>query len=189
MNIQQRDQKRNLDLRSAKKVDILADVSLLELQRRGICGIILDLDNTIVSEDDRYLSPNAQRWIQSAKSLGFRLFILSNGKRYYRVKDWAEWLQVPAIHPAKKPFPGAFRRAIAAMQLNRKQVIVIGDSWHTDMLGAWVVGCPWIQVATLPHPRRWWETWLGAYVHRSYPRDRELWTIDAVPSSPRLDLK
>jgi len=37
------------------------------------------------------------------------------------------------------------------MQFQPKQVSYY-DSRHTDMLGAWLVGCPSIQVATLPHP-------------------------------------
>ena len=66
------------------------------------------------------------------------------------------------------------------MQLKPKQVIVIGDSRHTDMLGAWLVGCPSIQVATLPHPFRWWERLLGKRVQTPYPREHELWDNEYI---------
>jgi len=161
-----------------KRVETLASIDLDSLIQAQIRGIILDLDNTIVSEDDRYLSPNAEGWIEQAKSLGLRFYILSNGKRRYRVRYWAARLDIPAINPAKKPFPSAFRKAFRYMQLKPEQVVVIGDSLHTDVIGAFWVGCTCIQVATLPHPPRWWEIILGRFVQMPYPKGAELWDFD-----------
>lgn len=158
-----------------KQAYSLASIELDHLVSAKIRGIILDLDNTIISEDDRYLSPNALGWIAQARKLNLKLFILSNGKRHYRVEHWSQHLDIPAINPAKKPFPGAFHKAIRHMQLTPNQVVVIGDSRHTDVLGAWWVGCPSIQVASLPHPRRWWEKLLGKHVQIPYPKEHELW--------------
>lgn len=156
----------------------LAAIELQALKSAHIQGVILDLDNTIVSEDDRYLSPGAETWIAQAQQQGFQFFILSNGKRRQRVEMWSHHLNIPAISPAKKPFPASFRKALAYMQLQPHQVVVIGDSRHTDILGAWLVGCPSIQVATLPHPFRWWERVLGKRVQLPYPTDGELWQVD-----------
>lgn len=161
----------------------LSTIELEGLKNSGIKGVILDLDNTIVSEDDRYLSPGGEAWIKQAKLEGFKFFILSNGKRKYRVKLWTHRLDIPAINPARKPFPFAFRKALKCMQLQPKQVVVIGDSRHTDMLGAWIVGCPSIQVATLPHPFRWWEKLLGKRVQTPYPADHELWEFERLQQS------
>ena len=152
----------------------LASIDIQSLIESGIRGVIIDLDNTIISEDDRYISPGAEAWIERSKVEGLKFFILSNGKRRYRVKFWCDRLDIPAVNPAKKPFPFAFWKALKHMQLNPKQVIVIGDSRHTDMLGAWLVGCPSIQVATLPHPFRWWEKLLGKRVQTPYPEGHEL---------------
>ncbi|MBW4441664.1 MAG: YqeG family HAD IIIA-type phosphatase [Plectolyngbya sp. WJT66-NPBG17] len=165
---------------SLPHVDILADINLKMLHRYGIRGVILDLDNTIVSEDDRYLSPEAEAWIENAKRSAFKLVILTNGHRQARIRLWSDRLGVSAIHPARKPFPKAFRQALNRMKLKPHQVVVIGDSFHTDQVGAWLVGCPMIQVASLPHPKRSWERIIGRFVHRSYPRDRPLWTVNDV---------
>jgi uncharacterized protein len=154
--------KRNIRMHQFSiQADSLAAISLDRLVASDIQGLIIDLDNTIVSEDDRYVSPDAVTWIVRAKKLGLKLFILSNGKRNYRVKYWSAYLDIPAINPARKPFPAAFYTAIANMQLTPKGVVVIGDSFHTDLLGAWIVGCHSIQVASLPHPSRWWEKLIG----------------------------
>jgi uncharacterized protein len=153
----------------------LAYIDLESLMSDGIRGIILDLDNTIISEDDRYISPGAEAWIASAQKAGIKFFILSNGKRRHRVEFWSHRLRTPAISPAKKPFPRSFRKALTRMQLKPQQVVVIGDSRHTDVLGAWLIGCPSIQVATLPHPFRWWEKLFGKRVQTPYPTHCELW--------------
>lgn len=156
----------------------LASVEIDCLLKSRIRGVILDLDNTIISEDDRYLSPGFEDWIKQARKENLQLFILSNGKRRYRVEYWSRRLGIPAISPAKKPFPGAFRKAMRHMQLQPKRVVVIGDSLHTDVLGAWVVGCPCIQVSSLPHPPRWWERILGAWVQTPYRNIQELLPFD-----------
>ncbi|MCP6763057.1 MAG: YqeG family HAD IIIA-type phosphatase [Fischerella sp. CENA71] len=158
----------------------LNDIDIIWLQTCGIKGIILDLDNTIVSEDDRYLSPGAEDWISQAKSAGLLFFILSNGKRRYRVKFWSHRLDIPALSPAKKPFPSAFRHAMGHIGLPAKHVVVIGDSLHTDAVGAWLSGCRYIQVASLPHPPRWWEKLAGKWVQTPYPDGAELWEFDAA---------
>jgi uncharacterized protein len=156
----------------------LAAIDLELLQDLGIRGILLDLDNTVISEDDRYLSPNAETWISQAQNLGFKFFILSNGKRRYRVQYWSHRLEIPALSPARKPFPFSFYKALNSMEIQPKQAIAIGDSFHTDVLGAWLSGCHSIQVATLPHPPRWWEKLLGRWVQTPYPRNGELWQVE-----------
>jgi uncharacterized protein len=163
------------DDRLPRQVNRLSDVDLDQLRSHHIYGIILDLDNTIISEDDRYISPNAEAWIKTAQRSGFQLFILSNGKRRDRLIVWSKRLGVAAIGNAHKPFPQSFRAAMAYMRLRPFQVVVIGDSRHTDMLGAFLMGCAGIQVATLPHPFRWWERLLGKRVQIPYPKDSELW--------------
>ena len=162
-----------------RQAPTLASIEINLLKSSGIRGVIVDLDNTIVSEDDYYLSPNAEAWIHQAKLQGFKFFILSNGKRRYRVNYWSRRLDISAISPARKPFPFSFRKALKYLQLKPKQVVVIGDSRHTDVLGSLLSGCPSIQVASLPHPPRWWEKLLGEWVQTPYPSDCELWKLDA----------
>ncbi|QLE57518.1 YqeG family HAD IIIA-type phosphatase [Nostoc sp. TCL26-01] len=173
----------NLDLQTQKlptRITQLAQIEIDWLKAAGIRGIILDLDNTIISEDDRYLSPWAEDWISQAKLAGLKLFILSNGKRRYRVKYWSHRLDIAAISPAKKPFPPAFRQAMTQMRLSPKNVVVIGDSFHTDVMGAKLSGCRCIQVASLPHPPRWWEKLAGKWVQMPYPHTEELWEFDGA---------
>ncbi|MHC5937614.1 YqeG family HAD IIIA-type phosphatase [Nostoc sp.] len=164
--------------RLPRRIHTLAEIKIDKIKICGVKGIVLDLDNTIISEDDRYLSPCAEDWITQAKLAGLQFFILSNGKRRYRVKYWSHRLDIPALSPAKKPFPPAFRQAIAHMRLPAKHILVVGDSLHTDFVGALLCGCAFIQVATLPHPPRWWEKFAGKWVQIPYPSGGELWNFD-----------
>lgn len=166
--------------RISLEVLMLADVQLDLLRRAGIKGIILDLDNTIISEDDRYLSPYAEDWIAEAKMAEFKFFMLSNSKCHHRVAFWSRRLAIPALSPAQKPLPSAFKQALRHLKLAPKETVVIGDSRHTDMLGAWLVGCHCIQVASLPHPNRWWEKLFGHQVQIPFPSDHALWDAKAL---------
>lgn len=155
----------------------IAIISIEWLKDQNIQGVILDLDNTIVSEDDRFLSPDAETWLKQAKNTGIRFFILSNGKRRERFQYWSDRLNIPGINPAHKPSPKNFRRALHHLQLAPKQVVVLGDSLHTDVIGGWFLGCHIIQVASLPHPPRWWEKLFGKWVQIPYPLAEELWLV------------
>ncbi|WP_313949389.1 YqeG family HAD IIIA-type phosphatase [Leptolyngbya sp. FACHB-261] len=162
-----------------RRIVAVAKIDLDELYACGIRGVILDLDNTVVSEDDCYLSPGAELWIQQAKLQGLKFFILSNGKRRARLQSWSYRLDIAALGRARKPSPLAFRKAFAQLQLKPRQTVVIGDSLHTDVVGAMLSGCSSIQVASLPHPARWWEKLLGRWIHYPYPSELELWPLDS----------
>ncbi len=161
-------------------LDNVAAVSVADWQQAGIRGILIDLDNTLVSEDDRWLSPGVEDWLRRSREAGLALFLLSNGRRVQRFQYWSQRLGVPGICRAQKPLPRGFRRAQASLGLGPQALLVIGDSLHTDGLGAWLAGCVWIQVCSLPHPPRWWELWLGRWLHRPYPRPEEL-----IPLEPQ----
>jgi hypothetical protein len=48
------------NIKLPRRAYTLASIDIEWLKKCGIRGIILDLDNTLVSEDDRYLSPKAE---------------------------------------------------------------------------------------------------------------------------------
>ncbi|MGB3613741.1 MAG: YqeG family HAD IIIA-type phosphatase [Elainellaceae cyanobacterium] len=157
----------------------VANIDIAQLKHKGISGIILDLDNTIVSEDDQYVSPFAEDWIKTAQKEGLKLFLLSNGKRKHRADYWSRRLQMPAISPAHKPRPKSFRLALRHMELHPHEVVVVGDSFHTDVCGAWMIGSSSIQICSLPHPPRWWEALVGRWLQQRDPDPDSLWRFEA----------
>lgn len=110
-----------------------------DLKKRGIKGIITDLDNTLIEWDRPNATPKLEEWFLKMKELGIQVTVVSNNNEQ-RVKDFAAPLGIPFIHSARKPFVRAFKRAIQEMKLTADEVVVIGDQLLTDVLGGNRVG-------------------------------------------------
>ncbi|HDR5836775.1 TPA: YqeG family HAD IIIA-type phosphatase [Bacillus anthracis] len=110
-----------------------------DLKKRGIKGVITDLDNTLIEWDRPNATPQLEEWFLKMKEQGIQVTVVSNNNEQ-RVKDFADLLGIPFIHSARKPFVRAFKRAIREMQLQPDEVVVIGDQLLTDVLGGNRVG-------------------------------------------------
>ena len=117
----------------------LADVSHEELERSGIRGIIVDLDNTLMGFRETELCEEHISWVAQAHERGFRMVMLSNNFTQ-RVTSIAAQLQIPCIPNALKPLPFGFLRAKRLLNLPRRQIAVVGDQLFTDVLGGKVCG-------------------------------------------------
>ena len=117
----------------------LASISLDDLARDGIRGLIVDLDNTLVGYGQHTLAPTDAAWIASALDRGMRVVLVSNNFSE-RVARVARELGVPAIANALKPLPRGFRRALRLLGTPRAATIVVGDQLFTDVLGAKLAG-------------------------------------------------
>ncbi|HIE50439.1 MAG TPA: YqeG family HAD IIIA-type phosphatase [Armatimonadetes bacterium] len=114
--------------------------SLLELrfevlEKHGIQGLILDLDNTLVVRN-RYEVPEAiRKWIAEAKARGFKLCLTSNSNNRWRVQHIAEGLSIPYVAWAMKPRRWGFRTGMELMGTAPEATAVIGDQMFTDIWG------------------------------------------------------
>lgn len=147
---------RNL-LRPTFLAETIWAVDLDWLASRGVRGLILDLDNTLVDWNDTRVRPEVRRWIEAAHRKGMRLCLASNALRAARVSAVACELKLLVVR-AGKPFPVAFRRAMAALGTDPATTCAIGDQVFTDMLGANWLGLMTILLRPLsrresPHTR------------------------------------
>ncbi|MFJ5715448.1 YqeG family HAD IIIA-type phosphatase [Neobacillus sp. NPDC093127] len=115
-------------------VKSILDISPAELQRRGIKGIITDLDNTLVEWDRPNATPALIEWFDEIKKHNILVTIVSNNNEE-RVKAFSDPLQIPFIFRARKPMAVAFHKAISKMGINKEEAVVIGDQLLTDVLG------------------------------------------------------
>ena len=115
-------------------VKSILDISPEDLQKRGIKGIITDLDNTLVEWDRPTATPQLIKWFDEVRKHNILVTIVSNNNQQ-RVKSFSDPLGIPFIFQARKPMGRAFRRAIAAMGIKRNEAVVIGDQLLTDVLG------------------------------------------------------
>lgn len=115
-------------------VESVFAIDLAMLRSKGISGLLVDLDNTIVPWEDSQPSNEFILWVQEAKEQGFSLCLVTNALEK-RTNHFAELLAVPAVGRAWKPLRVAFRRGLTKLGLDQGQVAVIGDQMFTDILG------------------------------------------------------
>ena len=113
--------------------DKVQDIDLNFLRNKGIKGLLLDIDNTLVPHG-KEADDNAVAWIERLKASGFRVCIVSNASKK-RVIKFNERLMVQAIHRASKPSTKAFLKAIALMDIRPDETAVVGDQLFTDIHG------------------------------------------------------
>lgn len=116
------------------QVSTIYDLNLVELKQKGLKGIIVDLDNTLVGAKEPLATPPLIEWLQRVYEHEFQIVIVSNNNNE-RVSSFAEPLQLPFIHSAKKPFNTSFNKALSLMNLAAADVAVVGDQMLTDVLG------------------------------------------------------
>jgi HAD superfamily phosphatase (TIGR01668 family) len=132
--------------------DTLADgvtaIDVAELLARGVSGAIIDLDNTLVSYRSLQPTEEAAAWVKAALASGLKMVLVTNNSTPW-ARLVADTLAIPCIPNARKPLPGGFHRALETLGLPRDRVVVIGDQYFTDVLGAKLFGMHVILVPPL----------------------------------------
>lgn len=117
-----------------KHVSSIYEIDLKQLKDKGIKGIITDLDNTLVAWNEAHATKEVIAWFKTLKREGFKYIIISNNDES-RVQLFCEPIEVPYVHKARKPLRRNFLKAAKKMQLEPKEIAVIGDQLLTDVLG------------------------------------------------------
>jgi len=139
------------------RVERISDVTPAFLAARGVRGLILDLDNTLVPYGLMDEIPALVGWARGIAASGVQARLVSNAMPE-RVRVWSDRLDIPGVGVAGKPFPSGFRRAMRDMQLSPREVAVVGDQVFTDVLGGKLSGAFTVLVQplsqnALPHTR------------------------------------
>jgi len=117
----------------------LADVPHEELEKLGIAGLIVDLDNTLMGFRETELGHEHLAWVERAHERGFRMVMVSNNFTE-RVTGIARQLRIPCIPNALKPLPFGVMRAIRMLDLPHERIAVVGDQLFTDVLSGKLCG-------------------------------------------------
>jgi HAD superfamily phosphatase (TIGR01668 family) len=104
------------------------------LRQKGIEGIIIDIDNTLVAWDTKEADEKVMSFIKKLGDMGFKICMISNNTRK-RVEKFNELLGLPAIHKAGKPKTTPYLKAMKLLNTHRHNTAVIGDQLFTDVLG------------------------------------------------------
>ena len=115
------------------------DIDLEKLKEKNISILLLDLDNTLLSNKQRNLSIQHLNWLQKCKDNGFQLYLLSNNRSKKRVQKAAKQIECNGIYLAMKPFSFSTKQLAQTYHINLKKCTVIGDQVFKDIiLGNWL---------------------------------------------------
>jgi len=120
-------------------VNSIFDITPEMLKNKGIHGIILDIDNTLVATHIKEADEKVINYIKSLKEYGIKAIIVSNGRKK-RVELFCEPLGIEFLYNAHKPLGGAFKKATEIMELPYNKVAILGDQLFTDVLGGNLIG-------------------------------------------------
>ena len=103
-------------------------------RKKGIRGVIFDVDNTLVPHGAP-ADARAAALFAGLRELGINTCLLSNNKEP-RVKSFAEQVGSLYIHKAGKPGVKNYLRAMELMGTDRRTTLFVGDQLFTDIYGA-----------------------------------------------------
>ena len=103
------------------------------LTHHQLRGLILDVDETLVSATESAVSPLLNTWVASIRPLG-PICLVSNNTSEHRIGSIARSLDLPYFTAAVKPSRRKLRQALEQMNLPTHQVAMVGDRLFTDVL-------------------------------------------------------
>lgn len=121
------------------------------LSQKGLKGLVLDVDETIVPVGRKQLDPEVQSWAKAIQTQ-VPLSLVSNNIGYERIKTIADGMGVPFIASAGKPSRRKLRKAAIEMGLPFEQIAMVGDRLFTDVLAGNRLGLFTILVQPMLEP-------------------------------------
>lgn len=99
---------------------------------KNIKGIIMDVDNTIISWKDKDVLPFVKEWFTQLINNGIEIVLLSNNTNT-RIEPIAAQLNVPFVANAKKPSAYGIKKALDLLTMEEQVILLIGDQLLTDI--------------------------------------------------------
>ena len=119
--------------------ETVEDIPMKDYALEGYKTVFLDVDNTLMTYEEREVSLQIVRWVQTLKTLGFTVYLVSNNPNKKRIERVAKQLEVTGLYFALKPFTYAMREWLKDHGINPRKSIVIGDQLFKDVvLGNWL---------------------------------------------------
>jgi len=148
----------------------LTEIRPEKLAARGIRGVVLDLDNTLLPPTAPAPAAEVVAWVSGLRAWGLRAVVVSNAPKTRRERIAAQ-LGCPAIDGPPKPSLGRLRRALQHLGTAPAQTAAIGDQLFTDVLPANLLGLYTVLVEPMDH-REFLGTRIARLVERLVGRSR-----------------
>lgn len=109
------------------------DIDLEALKQAGIKHLVCDVDNTLISAQQRNMSLRHLNWVQKCKDKGFHVYILSNNRSYKRIRRICDHVQCKGYYLAMKPLGYSLRHMSDIFDFSLEETAVVGDQVSTDI--------------------------------------------------------
>jgi uncharacterized protein len=103
------------------------------LQQQGLKGLVLDVDDTLVSTRTARVSPDVKVWMEGIRQVA-QVVLVSNNLNRIRIHRIAKELNTPYLFGAGKPSRKKVRQAVQQMNLPFHEVGMVGDRLFTDVI-------------------------------------------------------
>ena len=110
------------------------DIDFIGLKEAGIRHILCDVDNTLLSYNEKIPSIQVLNLINRIQLMDLNIVLLSNNSNVKRIELVAQQLELPGVSFACKPFVFSARRVMHNFDMNVKNTAVIGDQVLTDVV-------------------------------------------------------
>lgn len=108
------------------------EIDIAEIKRAGICGLICDIDNTLVPYAEPEPTGQVAEWIKSVRDAGIAVsFVSNNGAK--RVDLFNRSMGFFAASASGKPSRRQLRAAMTAMKTTSADTAIVGDQIFTDI--------------------------------------------------------
>ncbi|MBW4652022.1 MAG: YqeG family HAD IIIA-type phosphatase [Kaiparowitsia implicata GSE-PSE-MK54-09C] len=121
------------------------------LERHGLKGLILDVDETLVPVSLKQASDELTQWLEQIRPVA-SIWLVSNNISRTRIGGIAASLRLPYLVGARKPSRRKLREAASSMNMPIEQIAMVGDRLFTDVLAGNRLGMFTILVDPMVNP-------------------------------------
>lgn len=124
------------------------EINLEELKNKGIKGILLDLDSTIMASKSGCYYPETIEWLKKVEK-DFFMAIVSNNKNKKYIEKVSRKSDFPLLFNAGKPRTSKLKAFLYKYNINPKDCVLVGDRPLTDIMCGKLLGCKTILVDSI----------------------------------------
>ncbi|MDN6640523.1 MAG: YqeG family HAD IIIA-type phosphatase [Tetragenococcus sp.] len=155
-------------------VESIYKITPEQLKAVGIKVVLTDLDNTLIAWDHPDGTNELQVWLEKMRQARIPVIVVSNNsaERISRVTDK---LGLSYIARALKPFSFGINKACKQLNVNKREVVMVGDQLMTDIKAANSAGVESILVQPVVDTDGWktrfnrfFERRIMKYLQRKY---------------------
>ena len=115
-------------------IDSVFSIDFKKLHDKGYRGIIFDIDNTLVHNNEGS-NEAVDNLFKELQLIGFKTILLTDNS-VERVQTFIKNIDTPYIALAQKPKVSGYKQSLRILELDKSEVVYIGDQLFTDILGA-----------------------------------------------------